>query len=155
LPVWKHIIKQLSRRRTLTPGDGPALTIYCRTFLHWKAAAHEVETNGVMVVETRQSKQGELYDIRVINPAVKVAADLAANLKDSLKEFGLTGISRDKVSEVKPRESKTPEPGTVDYFRKAAAKAEEFALTLNDVTETLLQTQEKEEGNGEPTATRS
>jgi len=30
-PLWKEIVKQLAKRRTLTPGDGPHICLYVRT----------------------------------------------------------------------------------------------------------------------------
>jgi P27 family predicted phage terminase small subunit len=114
--LWKELVKQLARRRTLTPGDGPALGLLVRTHLQWQKACEDVEKRGVMVNETRHSRGGFEYTVLVVNPCVKIAANLYSELKDSLKEMGLTGLARDKVAEVQPKDKEAAEiPGTVGY----------------------------------------
>jgi P27 family predicted phage terminase small subunit len=114
--LWKEITKQLARRRTLTSGDGPALGLLVRTHLQWQKACDDVEKRGVMVTGTRHATGGIEYTVLVVNPCVKIAAGLYGELKDSLKEMGLTGMARDKVSEVQPKDKEAAEiPGTVGY----------------------------------------
>ena len=116
-PVWKMLTKNLAQRRTLTPGDGHQMTLYCRTFLQWRQACKDVEENGVMVAEERFSREGNPYTVRVVNPCVKVAQTLYSELKDALKEMGLTGLARDKVSQVKKEDMKPAAvPGTVAFY---------------------------------------
>jgi P27 family predicted phage terminase small subunit len=87
-----------------------------RTHLQWQKACEDVEKRGVMVNETRHSRGGFEYTVLVVNPCVKIAANLYSELKDSLKEMGLTGLARDKVAEVQPKDKEAAEiPGTVGY----------------------------------------
>ena len=132
-PVWKTLTKNLAQRRTLTPGDGHQMTLYCRTFLQWKLACKDVETNGVMVAEERYSREGNPYTVRVQNPCVKIAQSLYAELKDALKEMGLTGLARDKVSQVKKEDQKPADvPGTVGFYARQAADFGEPEVEVDD-----------------------
>jgi P27 family predicted phage terminase small subunit len=120
-PVWDAIVKQLRRRRTLTPGDGPALTLYCRTFLQWRLACADVEKNGVRVSEERYSREGNPYTVSAPNPFLKISAGLADTLQQYLRDFGLTTKDRTKVEPVSKKDTAPSEAeGTVAYYQKNA-----------------------------------
>jgi P27 family predicted phage terminase small subunit len=95
--LWKQIVKQLSRRRTVTPGDAQVITLYVRTHSHWMRACDYVDAHGIMVTEQRSTAGGTLYSIDILNPALSIAASLNARLESLLKEMGLTGAAREKV----------------------------------------------------------
>jgi len=131
-PLWNDVVKQLARRRTLTPGDGPQLELFVRTHLQWESACKDVEERGVMIDETRFSRAGNEYQVRIVNPCVKIAADLYSELKDSLKEMGLTGLAREKVPQVKKADRHpASEPGTVAFFRANAPADEQPGAALS------------------------
>lgn len=145
-PLWNDILKQLSRRRTLTPGDGIHVGLYCRTHLQWQGACAEVEKHGVMATTTRFSREGNPYDVREENPAVKIAAKLYGELKDALREMGLTGLTRDKVPSLPPREKEAAEiPGTVGYYRKHGPPQDSPELDLPDVVDVPEEASQTEE----------
>jgi P27 family predicted phage terminase small subunit len=148
--LWKEIVKQLARRRTLTPGDGPAIGLLVRTHLQWQKACLDVETRGVMVQEVRHSRAGIEYTVTIVNPCVKIAANLYAELKDSLKEMGLTGLARDKVAEVQPKDKEAAEiPGTVGYYQAHPELA--AAPALDDIPQPEIElTEEVSDGSHEP-----
>ena len=125
-PVWKSLIKSLARRRTLTQGDGHLLTLYCGTYVQWTAAVEEVTARGVMVEQTRYSKSGEPYTVRIQNPCVKMAAQLADRLQEYLRDLGLTVKDREKITPL-PKSATAPAavPGTVAYAQKHANDLEQ------------------------------
>jgi len=96
-----------------------------------------------MIDEPRFSKDGlTQINVRVVNPACKLAKDLYSELKDSLHAMGLTGTSKDKVSEVVKHTKVGPEPGTLDFARKL--KAEESAPEVLEIEQELFEEEEKE-----------
>lgn len=116
---WKDIVRMLRRRKTVTPADGPAIELYVRIWAQWWRCCDYIDEHGPIVKEVRQSAGGgQPYAVDVPNPAIKLAASLAAQLESLLKEMGMTGVSRKKVEPVKSTQDKEPPvPGTVAWFK--------------------------------------
>lgn len=136
-PVWKAIVKDLGARGTLTKGDRHLLTLYCGTFLQWRAAIAAVAKAEVIVKQTRFTHAGTSYEVLEEHPGVKLAAQLADRLQEYLRDMGLTGKDRIKVEPVAAKE-RTPDaqPGTYGYAQaRAAASAKTFAVDDEDLAD--------------------
>jgi P27 family predicted phage terminase small subunit len=135
--LWKQIVKQLRRRRTVTPGDAQIITLYVRTHSQWMRACDYVDERGPIVQEKRYSAgSGAEYFVDVPNPALKLAASLAGQLESFLKEMGLTGITREKVRPVKSSHDKEPPiVGTAAWFREQPDLVEPTALPEIEIVE--------------------
>lgn len=126
--LFRSIVKQLRRRRTVTPGDAQVITLYVRTHTHWMKTCDYVDEHGPMITESKFSQSGTAYTVEIPNPALKLAALLASQLESLLAAMGLTGIARDKVRPVKSVEKPPAIPGTVGWFARAKEKSEAAAM---------------------------
>jgi P27 family predicted phage terminase small subunit len=150
--VWKEVVKNLARRRTLTSGDGHLITLYCGTYLQWVSAIKEVAVSGVMIEQTRVSKSGEPYTVRIQNPCVRMAASLADRLQEYLRDLGLTVKDREKITPL-PKSATAPQevPGTVAYAKKHANDSEQAPdLSVDEIVFEDEPVKEEANGNDEP-----
>lgn len=86
LEEWKRVTKELAALDRLNSADRSALTVYCRTFAVWNAAACQVAVHGA-VIEHENHVRGQSHDYKVMRETAKV-------LKDLLVELGLTPKAR-------------------------------------------------------------
>ena len=105
---WNRIIKILTERGTLTKGDGPVVELLVQTYCDWRACNEEVEAQGRFVTSTWRDEEGE-HSSRVPNPALKIATQLANQLRALYIQLGATPQSREKAKPALPN-PKTPPP---------------------------------------------
>ena len=81
----------LQRLGVLTEADQAALVIYCRMFARWQQAERELQAHG-SVLAWRKSKAA------IVSPYVAIANQLASQCRALLNDFGLTPVSRARIS---------------------------------------------------------
>ncbi|MGH9505051.1 MAG: phage terminase small subunit P27 family [Terriglobales bacterium] len=125
---WKRLVKELTRRGTLTRVDSSALEIYVVTFARWKAVCKEAEERPV--VETTWTDQHGTVHAKVTeNPASKIAGRLENSMRAMLQQFSATPASREKTKPTKQEPTKNqPVEGSVEWLmrelkRQQAAEA--------------------------------
>lgn len=93
--VWRRVVADLEAMGVLTVADGDAVSIYCQTYVRWKAAEEWI------------AKHGEVYPIRDANgqikcmqqfPQVAISRNLLLVLRAYQQEFGLTPAARCRIS---------------------------------------------------------
>lgn len=104
---WKKMVKQLSKRGTLTTSDASALEVYVRMFAQWLGYCAHVEEHGPMIPEPVKDKNGDVHIRHVQNPAAKLALQLGNALRQYQKEFSATPASRERA---KPAQAPPPPP---------------------------------------------
>lgn len=105
---WARIIRILTDRGTLTKGDGPVVELLVQTYCDWRACNGEVLAQGRFVTSTWRDEEGE-HSSRVPNPALKIATQLANQLRALYIQLGATPQSREKAKPARPN-PKTPAP---------------------------------------------
>jgi P27 family predicted phage terminase small subunit len=102
---WRRIVRLLRERGTLTRGDGPAIEVYCQTYARWRACITEIETKGDFIDTTWTDLTGT-HTKRTINPASKLAGQLANSLRAMQVQLGATPGSRGEreADEARPEE---------------------------------------------------
>jgi len=98
---WKSALKILKARGVLSRGDGEALEIWSRTKARYITASKALEKEGLIVTETRYSKSGDPYEVRVPNPNLKIVEQCETRLQTSARALGLNPIDRTKVKQTK------------------------------------------------------
>ena len=93
----KHILDQLKEHQIHILGlDYGGLTLMAWNYHHWVKAIEMIEKEGIVVTETNARNT----TITKTHPAVKIAYDNNAQLKQWMVEYGLTLKSRGKVDAV-------------------------------------------------------
>jgi len=106
---WLELVRLLSKRGTITPGDGPALELYVAQWSRWRALLKHIKDHGAMFTQTFVTKNGETYEREVANPALKLAAQLETGLRLLMKEFSTTPASRQRTTPTVAEVPKVPE----------------------------------------------
>lgn len=102
---WNRLLKILTERGTLTKGDGPVIELYVQTYCDWRACNEEVESKGRFVTSEYKDETGE-HSSRVPNPALKIAAQLANQLRALQIQLGVTPTAREKAKPTLPNPKK-------------------------------------------------
>src|ERR1700733_4040740 len=95
--AWTAAVALLEQRGTLTPGDGPALTLYAQTVVEHRAERTHLENEGRVPVVNKLDRLGRQVVIHDVNPRVRVVRDLEKTLVLLLRELGLTPLRRHHV----------------------------------------------------------
>lgn len=102
---WSSAIRMLSEMGVLTRVDGTAVALMCNALAEYVEAAAEVDKRGLVLEETRYSKDGDVLGESIkANPAVQARADAWRRVNLMLQQFGLTASSRAKIKVEKPQE---------------------------------------------------
>jgi P27 family predicted phage terminase small subunit len=133
---WNRIVKILTERGTCTRGDGPIIELYVSTYCDWRACNEEVEAQGRFVTSTWKDETGE-HTSRVPNPALKIAAQLANQLRALQIQLGVTPTAREKAKQTRlnPKMKEFP-IGSAGWLRAQQKKAAES--TADEQEEVLL-----------------
>ena len=106
---WKRLVKELSKRGTLTKVDSSALEIYVVMWARWKKVAALADANPVTEVTWKDS-DGNMHSKVVEHPASKQAARLETNLRAMLQQFSATPASREKTKPTAQAPAKNAPP---------------------------------------------
>lgn len=98
---WRRVVKELSRRGTLTRVDSSALELYVVMYERWRLVDADVKKNGAVLETTWLDKADNVHVKRVENPACKIVTRLENSLRAYQKEFGLTPASRERTKPAK------------------------------------------------------
>jgi P27 family predicted phage terminase small subunit len=114
---WKRVVRMLAERSTMTRADAPILELYVETYSSWRKCVEEVTRDGPIAEVVVLDSRGEPHTVRKQSEASKLAAKLAAQMRQLLKEFGGTPASREKATPTKEgfREKEPARPGTLGY----------------------------------------
>ncbi len=122
---FKAACRILKQRGTLSKGDSESLEMWARTKARYIRCSMAVADEGEVVEETRFSKSGDEYTIKVKNPNLTIVEQCERALQAMAKSLGLTVADRSKVKATRgtaaaKRDDKwTPTPGTYgEYFRE-------------------------------------
>lgn len=96
---WRRMVKQLSKRGTLTSVDAGALETYVCVYARWKKAALQAEENPTDEVSWTDANGGA-HTKTVESIASKIAARLEISLRAYQKEFSATPASRERTKRV-------------------------------------------------------
>jgi P27 family predicted phage terminase small subunit len=138
---WKEVVRLFAARRVLTKADAPAIELYVETYFRHLALLRELEAHGELVTEV-DSKGNER---RVANPAGKLATACENSLRQMIREFGGTPLTREKSKPAKKAEPRQEEfaPGTVGWILKQ--RGEDFLLKDKPDAEADLDEEEESE----------
>ena len=103
---WQRIAPELDRLGLLTGIDRAALAGYCSLWARWQAAEAVIQRDGM----TFETPNGFIQK----NPAVTIARESLALLRNFSSEFGLSPASRSKVQAGPP--ARTEEEQALDEF---------------------------------------
>ena len=108
--VFKDLCRLLSNRRALTEADGESLRLYAILYDRHARALAAVETEGLLITETRFGSNGEPSSRRIKNPHLLIAQESERQMCSILRDLGMTVATRDKSKPVgKPARRKSPE----------------------------------------------
>lgn len=106
---WKLVCKLLRAKGTLAKTDAATLEIYCEVKSSWILAKRDVQERGQVIEETRYSKSGDSYTVRVVNPSVPIQRDSERQLLQLTKALGLSPDAREKVRRTRKVKSESDE----------------------------------------------
>lgn len=114
--LWNHLVGLLKEAGILSRLDGFGLARYCRTWTRWLRAESAIEELGETV--EFQNARGEVVST-FARPEVKIARDLAQQLRALEGDFGLNPSAR---TSIKPTgQSDSSDPKRSRFFRQAGA----------------------------------
>jgi P27 family predicted phage terminase small subunit len=96
---WKEMVRILRRKKTLAKEDGPMLEQYCEAWARWRKDTTQLAAEGSMITITVLDSNGEAHEKRIQNPLCKSVTALDNSLRASLKEFGLTSVTRTRTKQ--------------------------------------------------------
>jgi P27 family predicted phage terminase small subunit len=94
---WDRLVACLAEQNSLSPADGPALELYCRTYVLWRRAQEFVDK--ALVIH-----QGEQCRLEV-NPYVRIEATMVTKLTTLLSKLGLAHLNPHRLGEGRTRGS--------------------------------------------------
>jgi P27 family predicted phage terminase small subunit len=118
---WRRMVRELVKRGTATKLDATILELHAVTYASWLECLAEIGDKH-FVDSPVQDSSGQVYFKRVVNPAVAVAQQYAATLKQTIAALGASPASR-KVSQMTKEgraTNETPKPGTAAALLAAA-----------------------------------
>jgi len=100
---WRRVVPELDRIGMLTKVDRAALSAYCAAWSLLVKATTDVEANGLVaeaVDREIETADGVVHLIvkRTKNPAVLIARDAGAQVRQFCAEFGLTPSARSRMT---------------------------------------------------------
>jgi P27 family predicted phage terminase small subunit len=123
---WDEMVSLLRKRGTLTKADGSALEIFCEGWARWRALLLELANEGEMVEHTVLTGNGTPITKRIVNPAAKLASQLETSLRNSLREFSATPVTRDRTKPAK--EKPAPKASTKPFKAEESLSPDALAL---------------------------
>jgi P27 family predicted phage terminase small subunit len=115
------MVRELVKRGTATKLDATILELHAVTYASWLECLAEIGDKH-FVDSPVQDSSGQVYFKRVVNPAVAVAQQYAATLKQTIAALGASPASR-KVSQMTKEgraKNEPPKPGTAAALLAAA-----------------------------------
>jgi phage terminase small subunit len=94
---WKAAARVMKQRGTLSKGDGEALELWARTKARYSRSSKALAEEGDIITETRFSKSGTEYTVRVPNPHLKIVEQCERALQAMASKLGLNPLDRSKV----------------------------------------------------------
>jgi phage terminase small subunit len=95
--VWDSTILMIEKRGTLTPGDGPTITLYSTTSVELRTERKLLDAEGRVCTVSRLDRMGREIVIRAVNPRVRIVRDLEKLMLSLVRELGLTPLRRHGV----------------------------------------------------------
>ena len=106
---WKRLVKELSKRGTLTRVDSSMLELYVRMWSRWRKVAALAEANPLTEISWLD-KAGDEHFKAVEHPASSMSARLENSLRNMLKELSATPASRERTRPLPKAKSKNDPP---------------------------------------------
>ena len=107
---FRDLCATLTARRALTDGVAELIALYVALAARRTTALAAVETEGLLITETRFGSNGEPSSRRIKNPHLLIAQESEKQMTAILRDLGLTVLTRDKSKPVgKPARRKSPE----------------------------------------------
>jgi len=116
---WKRLVKELSKRGTLTRVDSSMLELYVRMWSRWKKVAALAEANPVDDVSW-VDKNGTEHFKTIEHPASAMASRLENSLRNMLKELSATPASRERTRPLQqaPPKNAPPHPNSSEGLHR-------------------------------------
>jgi P27 family predicted phage terminase small subunit len=128
---WKSLVKELTKRGTLTRADSSSLQIYVVMWARWRKVSAMAQANPVTEI-VWVGKDGEEHSKVVEHPASAMAARLENSLRNMLKELSATPASRERTKPTAPKPPKDAFPeGSVGALLAAENEQEEVTVEPN------------------------
>ena len=100
--VWDRVVELLSKRGTLTEGDGFALERYATLYVRWRGELDALSAEGTVIeVLQKLSKDHNGVYVRVQNPRLKIVQTTERQLLALDIELGLTPRHRGEPGETR------------------------------------------------------
>ena len=102
---WKSLVPELHKLGVVTHIDGDAMAMYCQSWARWRKMEEFIEKNG----ETYATKDATGKTTGVSKfPHVTIARQMKLLLHKLGSEFGMTAVSRARISIDKTDEPEDP-----------------------------------------------
>ena len=101
--VFKELCRLLSDRRALSEADGEALRLYAILYDRHARALAAVESEGLLISETRFGSNGEPSLRKVKNPALAICQESEKQMTAILRDLCLTVATKDKSKPTRAR----------------------------------------------------
>lgn len=128
LVEFHRVSKILGKRKTETPGDYAALSVYCECYSRWVKAKHTLAAQGLQIEVTVLDSNGAAHTNTKLNSLLRVVENCESRLLALAKSLGLTPDTREKVKPAKhkkPPKQLTPEE---EFFAHADAPRRVFVM---------------------------
>ena len=116
--TFLRLTKMLAQRRTLTAGDAELLRLYAYTYDRHARALEHLASEGEVIMEERQTKNGEhTYLVQKESLWLSIATQADKFLRGCLADLGLNPINRAKVKTTeKPKSDNDDLPAKEDVL---------------------------------------
>ena len=101
--MFKDLCRLLSDRRALSEADGEALRLYAILYDRHARALAAVESEGLLISETRFGSNGEPSLRKVKNPALAICQESEKQMTAILRDLCLTVATKDKSKPTRAR----------------------------------------------------
>ncbi len=98
---WARIVAELAMIGLITRPDRAALAAYCVAYSRWVAAERKIQELGTMLMRTAVGSVAQSPYVTISNRAMEI-------MHKFLTEFGMTPVSRTRVSVSAPDKKKNP-----------------------------------------------
>ncbi len=139
--TFKRLVKMLSERRALTPGDSEVLRLYSHLFDRHARALKKLAEQGEVVKYDAVTAGGTVVTCEKLNFYLKIATDCAGRMAALLRDLGLTPGTRGKI-----KQTESPKPaddaGAALLSREESQKqkdAAESEALLNSISDETLE----------------
>jgi P27 family predicted phage terminase small subunit len=96
---WRRVAPELHALGLLTAIDGDALAVYCTAWSQWVEAEKHLEEDGLVISVNGVERPSPW--LRIANQAQRLVLDMA-------REFGMTPISRGRITVIAPPAAADP-----------------------------------------------